>query len=134
MKFPAIPPINSELHAQAAARVGSLAKPAGALGRLEQLAAQLAAVRGSLSPDVARAVLLIFAGDHGLTEDGVSSYPAAVTGAMVDTMLIGKASANAIAAAVGVEARQIATAMMKTVAAPVAPPRIANVPGSGRLP
>ncbi len=107
MNFPEIAPINAELHAQATARVSSLAKPVGALGRLELLAAQLAAVRGSLAPDVARAVLLIFAGDHGLTEDGVSSYPAAVTGAMVDTMLIGKASANAIAAAVGVEVRVI---------------------------
>ena len=107
MKFPAIAPIDPALHAQATARIAALAKPPGALGRIELLAARLAAVRGSMTPDVARAALLIFAGDHGLTEDGVSSYPSAVTGAMVDTMLIGKASANAFADAVGAEVRLI---------------------------
>ena len=107
MKLPAVAPLDEDLQARAIARVAALAKPPGALGRVEALAVQLAAVRGSLTPDVGRAVLLIFAGDHGLTEDGVSSYPAAVTAAMVDTMLIGKASANAFAAAVGVEVRVI---------------------------
>jgi nicotinate-nucleotide--dimethylbenzimidazole phosphoribosyltransferase len=52
-------------------------------------------------------LLLVFAGDHGLTAEGVSSYPSAVTQAMVATFLAGKASANAFARAVGAELRVV---------------------------
>jgi nicotinate-nucleotide--dimethylbenzimidazole phosphoribosyltransferase len=52
-------------------------------------------------------VLLVFAGDHGLTAEGVSQYPSAVTPAMVHTFLAGRASANAFAAATGTDIRVI---------------------------
>jgi nicotinate-nucleotide--dimethylbenzimidazole phosphoribosyltransferase len=52
-------------------------------------------------------VLLVFAGDHGLTQEGVSQYPSAVTVAMVKTFLAGRASANAFAAATGARIRVV---------------------------
>ncbi len=58
-------------------------------------------------PRAGKATLLVFAGDHGLTEEGVSQYPSAVTPAMVRTFLAGRASANAFAAATGVDIRVV---------------------------
>ena len=83
------------------------AKPLGALGRLETLAVQLGAIQGRLDPQADRAVVLLFAGDHGLTEDGVSSYPREVTAAMVRLILDGRACVSALARAAGVEVRVI---------------------------
>lgn len=89
--------------ARVRARLDAQARPPGSLGRLEDVAVQLAVLRQSLTPRADRAALLIFAGDHGLTEDGVSRYPADVTRAMVATLLAGRATANAFARAVGVD-------------------------------
>lgn len=86
-------------------RLDDLAKPPGALGRIEDLAVQLALIQGRPDPRADRVVLLIFAGDHGLTAEGVSSYPASVTAAMVRTLLAGRATASAFARSVGVEVR-----------------------------
>ncbi|HEX8472035.1 MAG TPA: nicotinate-nucleotide--dimethylbenzimidazole phosphoribosyltransferase [Brevundimonas sp.] len=79
------------------------ARPPGSLGRIEDLAVRLALIQQTLTPCADKATLLVFAGDHGLTEDGVSRYPAFVTQAMVATLLAGKATANAFARAVGAE-------------------------------
>lgn len=79
------------------------ARPPGSLGRIEDLAVRLALIQQSETPRADHATLLVFAGDHGLTEDGVSRYPSAVTQAMVATLLAGKATANAFARAVGAE-------------------------------
>ena len=83
------------------------AKPAGALGRIEALALTLGLIQGRTRPTVARPVLLVFAGDHGLTRSGVAAFPSGVTVAMVDTLLAGRASANAFARVVGAEVRVI---------------------------
>ncbi|PQZ75795.1 nicotinate-nucleotide--dimethylbenzimidazole phosphoribosyltransferase [Brevundimonas sp. MYb46] len=83
------------------------AKPPGALGRVEELALRLGLIQGQLRPSAARPVLLVFAGDHGLTRSGVAAFPSGVTVAMVDTLLAGKASANAFARVTGVEVRVI---------------------------
>lgn len=83
------------------------AKPLGALGRIEALAVQLGLIAGHAAPTIDQALLLVFAGDHGLTRSGVSSYPPAVTQAMVATFLAGKASANAFAGAVGADLRVV---------------------------
>lgn len=83
------------------------AKPPGALGRIEELALTLGLIQRRLTPAVERPVLLVFAGDHGLTRSGVAAFPSGVTVAMVDTLLAGKASANAFASVVGAEVRVI---------------------------
>lgn len=103
-----LPPITPVDHGQAGrlrARIDAKAKPPGALGKLEDLAVRLALIAGDRPLD--RALLLVFAGDHGLTAEGVSAYPSSVTGAMVATFLAGKASANVLAAAVGGELRVV---------------------------
>lgn len=82
-------------------RLDAQARPPGSLGRIEDLAVRLALIRQTMTPCADKASLLIFAGDHGLTEDGVSRYPAEVTQAMVATLLAGKATANAFARAIG---------------------------------
>ena len=85
------------------AKLDGKAKPRGSLGRIETLAVRLGLIAGSLAPRLDRATLLLFAGDHGLVAEGVSSFPPEVTAAMVDTILSGRATANAFAAAVGAE-------------------------------
>lgn len=84
-------------------RLEAQARPPGSLGRIEDLAVRLALIQQRPDPRAARATLLIFAGDHGLTEDGVSAYPSTVTQAMTQTFLGGRATANAFARAVGAE-------------------------------
>ncbi len=89
------------------ALVDGKAKPPGSLGRIEDLAVRLGLICGSSTPRVERVVLCVFAGDHGMVEDGVSRYPASVTATMVATFLAGRASVNAFAAAAGVEIRVV---------------------------
>lgn len=87
---------------EARERVDRLAKPPGSLGRLEDLAVRLAGIAHRCpAPAADPACLIICAADHGVTAQGISRWPAEVTGAMVATFLAGGAAANAIAAAVG---------------------------------
>lgn len=85
------------------AHLDAQARPPGSLGRIEDLAVRLALIQQTATPRADKVTLLVFAGDHGLTGDGVSRYPSAVTRAMVATLLAGKATANAFARAVGAE-------------------------------
>src|SRR5690606_36015638 len=103
VNLPLVPPLDLTREAEFRALVDGKAKPLGALGRIEDLAVRLALIAGRPDPEIERAGLLIFAGDHGLTEAGVSAFPREVTQAMVATFLAGKASASAFARAVGAE-------------------------------
>jgi nicotinate-nucleotide--dimethylbenzimidazole phosphoribosyltransferase len=107
MNRPAITPLDRTDEAAYRALIDGKAKPLGALGKVEDLAVHLALVAGRPNPSYERALLLVFAGDHGLTESGVSAYPSAVTVAMVATLLAGRASANAFARAVGAEVKVV---------------------------
>ncbi len=101
-----ITPPDAEVHAEALARLDALAKPVGALGKLEELGAFIAACQGKCPPkplDNVRAVVL--AGDHGCTAHGVSSYPSEVTVAMVHALLAGVAGMNVLANQHGVPVR-----------------------------
>ena len=88
----------SEVHlADAKARLDTLTKPLGSLGRLEDLAAQWVAIRsGNVTAPVSKAVY-VFAADHGITAEGVSAYPAQVTQQMVLNFLSGGAAINVLA-------------------------------------
>lgn len=102
-----IAPLDRGDEAAIRALIDGKAKPLGALGSIEDLAVRLALIAGRPNPSFDRALLLVFAGDHGLNESGVSAYPSAVTTAMVATLLAGRASANAFARAVGAEVRVV---------------------------
>ena len=101
-----ISPPSAKVHAAARQRLEALAKPVGALGRLEDLAAWLAACQGVCPPhppERVRAVIL--AGDHGVSHSGVSAYPRELTAAMVRAFVAGVAGASCLARQHGVALR-----------------------------
>jgi nicotinate-nucleotide--dimethylbenzimidazole phosphoribosyltransferase len=102
-----IAPLDRNQEGALRALIDGKAKPFGALGRIEDLAVRLALIAGETNPRLDRALLLVFAGDHGLNESGVSAYPSEVTTAMVATLLAGRASANAFARVVGAQVRVV---------------------------
>lgn len=105
--YPPVVPLDRSQQAKLRGCIDGKAKPPGSLGQIERLAEQLGLIWQPSSPRAESAVLLVFAGDHGLTQEGVSQYPSAVTVAMVKTFLAGRASANAFAAATGARIRVI---------------------------
>ncbi|GLQ37755.1 nicotinate-nucleotide--dimethylbenzimidazole phosphoribosyltransferase [Rhizobium albus] len=80
------------------ARDGELTKPRGSLGRMEALAEWLAAWSGR-APAVNRPLMAVFAGNHGVTEEGVSPFPSDVTAQMVSNFAAGGAAINQICVA-----------------------------------
>jgi nicotinate-nucleotide--dimethylbenzimidazole phosphoribosyltransferase len=89
-----ISPTSPEVRLRAQTKVDQKTKPLGALGRIEQLAVRLSAMQDSLDPRVTDKRLFVFAGDHGVVEEGVSAFPAKVTVQMVENFLGGGAAIN----------------------------------------
>jgi nicotinate-nucleotide--dimethylbenzimidazole phosphoribosyltransferase len=81
------------------ARDAQLTKPAGSLGRMEEVAEWLAAWQGKAQPRVDRPLVCVFAGNHGVVAQGVSAYPQAVTRQMLENFAAGGAAINQICAA-----------------------------------
>ena len=102
-----LPPVSHALDDAIRRAIDSKTKPLGALGAVESLAARIARVQGTLTPDLHRCRLTLFAGDHGIAHEGVSAYPQAVTRQMVANFLAGGAAANVFARANGVELRVV---------------------------
>ena len=95
--------INEELYAVAQKRLNNLTKPPGSLGRLEEFARRLVAITENKSPMLDKKVIFTFAGDHGVTEEGVSAYPKEVTQQMVLNFIRGGAGINVLARHAGSE-------------------------------
>jgi nicotinate-nucleotide--dimethylbenzimidazole phosphoribosyltransferase len=89
--------LDESVRAQALARQDQLTKPRGALGQLEALAVALAAMQGNERPQVERLHVSVFAGDHGVVEEGVSAYPQSVTGQMLRNFVGGGAALSVLA-------------------------------------
>ena len=83
------------------ARAADILRPAGALARLDDIAAWVAEWQGSSSPNVRQPAALIFAADHGIAAAGVSKYPTDVTAAMLAAYRAGKSTISAFAAIAG---------------------------------
>lgn len=88
---------------QAASREPTLTKPAGSLGRLEELAEWVCAWQGRHPPSAERCCVAIFAGSHGITAEGVSAFPAEVTAQMVDNFRAGGAAINQLSSFQGAD-------------------------------
>lgn len=112
--------LDAQVQEQALQRQGQLTKPAGSLGRLEQIAVQLAGLQGRLKPSVEQVWIAIFAGDHGIVAEGVSPYPQEVTAQMLHNFVNG-------GAAISVLARQLA-AQLEVIDLGTATP-LADLPG-----
>jgi len=80
------------------AREATLTKPAGSLGRLEEIAAFVAGWQGKGKPAVTRPLVAIFAANHGVVKQGVSPYPQEVTRQMMENFAAGGAAINQICA------------------------------------
>src|SRR5262249_48027767 len=90
-----------------ARREAQLTKPPGSLGRLEDVVSWLALWQGRHPPRLDRVDVLVFAGNHGVTAQGVSAYPAEVTAQMVANFAAGGAAINQLARITGASLRVI---------------------------
>ena len=100
-------PQDFDFRRQAEERLNQLTMPHWALGDLMDLAIDLAGMTRSMHPPVARKCLVVMAGDHGVTAEGVSRYPAEVTTQMVHNIVRGGAGINALARQAGAEVRVV---------------------------
>ncbi len=93
----AISPPDQSSEAAALQRQATLTKPAGSLGQLETVAVKMAAMQGALRPQSTPLGIAVFAGDHGITKEGISAFPPEVTEQMVLNFLNGGAAINVLA-------------------------------------
>lgn len=99
----AIEPVDESYGLKAKEREDMLTKPQGSLGRLEELAIEIASIKREEIPRVKRKVIFTFAGDHGVVEEGVSAFPSEVTPQMVYNFIHNGAAINVLARQAGAE-------------------------------
>lgn len=98
---PAMP--NEKIRQAALQHQAQLTKPPGALGRLEEIAVQLAALQHTLHPAVDHVQISIFAADHGVAAENISAFPQAVTTEMIKNFAAGGAAINVLARTLGAQ-------------------------------
>jgi nicotinate-nucleotide--dimethylbenzimidazole phosphoribosyltransferase len=99
----AIRPVDHRAARQTQKILDEKTKPRGSLGVLESLACRIAAIRGRAEPGILRKAVVVMAADHGVAEEGVSAYPAEVTGQMVRNFAGGGAAINVLARQAGAQ-------------------------------
>ncbi len=98
---PDIPSPDEQARQAAASRLDRLTKPAGSLGRLEEIGVWLAGIQSRERPRLTTKTIFVVAADHGVARHGVSAYPQAVTGQMVANFLNGGAAINVLSRQAG---------------------------------
>src|ERR1700741_3112754 len=104
-----LPESDPEIAEAARLKIARKTKPLGSLGVLENVAIRLATLQRTLEPSLNRKRICVYAGTHGITAEGVSAYPGAVTGQMVLNFLQGGAAINVLARHAGVDLHIIDT-------------------------
>ncbi|MEZ0329790.1 MAG: nicotinate-nucleotide--dimethylbenzimidazole phosphoribosyltransferase [Dissulfuribacterales bacterium] len=102
-----IQPVVHTLEDRIQAHLDNLTKPRGSLGRLEWIAKRYCLIFNTLKPTIPRKTVFVFAGDHGVAEEGVSAFPKEVTAQMVYNFLRGGAGINVLARHAGAEVRVV---------------------------
>ena len=98
-----------------AARIDTLCKPPGSLGRLEDVAARLAMIQQTLAPVTRPRRCVVFAADHGVTAAGVSAWPPEVTALVVDLMAGRRTASGVFAAALDCESVVVDVGLLRPV-------------------
>lgn len=98
-----IAPVDDLFEPSARHKIDLKTKPLGALGQIEALAVQLSVIQQSLMPKIDTRRLFVFAGDHGVVDEGVSAFPAKVTVQMVENFLAGGAAINVFCRQYGID-------------------------------
>src|SRR5262245_27902798 len=111
-----LPAQDAKAAAAAAGRQSELTKPPGSLGRLEDVVVWLAGWQGRSMPRLDRVDILVFAGNHGVTKQGVSAYPAEVTAQMVANFSAGGAAINQLARTAGANLHVVPLALEQPTA------------------
>jgi nicotinate-nucleotide--dimethylbenzimidazole phosphoribosyltransferase len=96
-----IKPLDKTAMAEAQARQDKLTKPAGSLGKLEELSIKIAGIQGKTRPSIEKKAMITMAGDHGVVDEKVGNWPQEVTAQMVQNFLRGGAGINILARQVG---------------------------------
>ena len=96
-----IKPLDLRAMSLARARQDNLTKPAGSLGRLEELSIRLAGIQGRPQPQIKDKAVIVMVADHGVVAEGTSAYPQEVTAQMVLNFVRGGAAINVISRQIG---------------------------------
>ncbi len=102
-----VPLIDEASREKARERVEHLLMPRRALGRLLEVGEKIAGITGYDAMELGRKMVVVMAGDHGVTEEGVSAYPSEVTGQMVRGFAAGVAGINVLCRHAGIEVRVV---------------------------
>jgi len=103
----AVRPVDRSLEPEIRAHLDHLTKPPGSLGVLEDVVTRYCLITRTTRPRLPKKRIITFAGDHGVTAEGVSAYPSEVTPQMVRNMLAGGAAVNVLARHVGADVQVI---------------------------